>query len=443
MKDYKKISEEYLKQIEKKIELTETVKIYGKVTNITGILIEGVGPGVSIGTVCSIINQEKEEFKAEVVGFKGNKILLMPFTDTKGLTPNSLILAEKGLTKIRVGKKLLGRVIDGLGNPIDGKGPINYSDTISLYHEPINPMLRKPISEPLDVGIKAINGLLTLGKGQRIGILAGSGVGKSTLLGMIAKYTTADINVIGLIGERGREVKEFITKNLGEEGLKRSVVVAVTSDNSPLLRMRGAFVATSIAEYFRDLGYDVLLMMDSITRFAMAQREIGLAIGEPPTTKGYTPSVFSLLPKLLERAGNSDSKGSLTAIYTVLVEGDDMNEPIADATRAILDGHIILSRQLAAQNHYPCIDILNSKSRLMTDIVSDEHKELAGKIVSLYATYKEAEDLINIGAYSRGSNPKIDEAIEKIDKINEFLTQKIEEKFSMEETLEIMRNYFA
>ncbi len=440
--DYTEITKKILEQFEKKIESTDTIKIYGKVTNITGLLIEGVGPGVSIGTVCSIINQDGEQFKAEVVGFRGNKILLMPFQDTKGLTPNSLILAERGLTSIKVGEGLLGRVIDGLGNPIDGKGPINYTETISLYHEPINPMLRKPITESLDVGIKAINGLLTIGKGQRIGILAGSGVGKSTLLGMIARYTTADINVIGLIGERGREVKEFITKNLGEEGLKRSIVVAVTSDNSPLLRMRGAFVATSIAEYFRDKGFNVLLMMDSITRFAMAQREIGLSIGEPPTTKGYTPSVFAILPKLLERAGNSDSKGSLTAIYTVLVEGDDMNEPIADSTRAILDGHIILSRHLAAQNHYPCIDILNSKSRLMVDIVDDEHKALAGNIISLYATYKEAEDLINIGAYSKGSNPKIDEAIDKIDKINNFLKQGIEEKFTLEETLEEMRNIF-
>ncbi len=436
---YSEITPKILEKLRKKALSSDTIKVYGKVTNLTGILIEGIGPGVSIGTVCSIITKEGESFKAEVVGFNGNKILLMPFSDVKGLTPNSLILAEKGLTSIKVGKGLLGRVIDALGNPIDGKGEINFTDTISLYHEPINPMLRKPITEPLDVGIKAINGLLTIGKGQRIGILAGSGVGKSTLLGMMAKYTTADINVIGLIGERGREVKEFIEKNLGKEGLKRSVVVAVTSDNSPLLRMRGAFVATSIAEYFRDIGYDVLLMMDSVTRFAMAQREIGLAIGEPPTTKGYTPSVFSLLPKLLERAGNSDSDGSLTAIYTVLVEGDDMNEPIADATRAILDGHIILSRQLASLNHYPCIDILNSKSRLMNDIASSEHKEYAGKIISLYATYKEAEDLINIGAYSKGSNPKIDEAIEKIDKINNFLTQKVEEKYSLEETINLMK----
>ena len=433
--DYK----DYLENIKKKVESIDPIKVYGKVTNIAGILIEGIGPGVSIGTVCTIINQEGKEFKAEVVGFRGNKILLMPFTDVKGLTPNSLILAEKGLTQIRVGESLLGRVIDALGHPIDGKGEIKFTDTVSLYHEPINPMLRKPITEPLDVGIKAINGILTIGKGQRIGILAGSGVGKSTLLGMIARYTEADINVIGLIGERGREVKEFIVKNLGEEGLKKSIVVAVTSDNSPLLRMRGAFVATSIAEYFRDRGYDVLLMMDSITRFAMAQREIGLAVGEPPTTKGYTPSVFSLLPKLLERAGNSDSEGSLTAIYTVLVEGDDMNEPIADATRAILDGHIVLSRHLASLNHYPAIDILNSKSRLMDDIVTEEHKELAGKLISIYATYKEAEDLINIGAYSKGSNPKIDEAIAKIDKINNFLKQKVEEKFTLQETLEELK----
>ena len=430
---------DYLENIKKKVESIDPIKVYGKVTNITGILIEGIGPGVSIGTVCTIINQEGKEFKAEVVGFRGNKILLMPFADVKGFTPNSLIYAEKGLTKIKVGESLLGRVIDALGNPIDGKGEIKFTDTVSLYRDPINPMLRKPIKEPLDVGIKAINGILTIGKGQRIGILAGSGVGKSTLLGMIARYTEADINVIGLIGERGREVKEFIEKNLGEEGLKKSIVVAVTSDNSPLLRMRGAFVATSIAEYFRDKGYNVLLMMDSITRFAMAQREIGLAVGEPPTTKGYTPSVFSLLPKLLERAGNSNSEGSLTAIYTVLVEGDDMNEPIADATRAILDGHIVLSRQLASLNHYPAIDILNSKSRLMDDIVTEEHKELAGKLISIYATYKEAEDLINIGAYSKGSNPKIDEAIAKIDRINSFLKQKVEEKFTLQETLKELK----
>ncbi len=430
------------KKIDSILKNEDFIKIYGKVTEVTGTIIEGIGPGVSIGTVCSIINENDESVRAEVVGFRGNKVLLMPYTDIKGLTPNCKIYAEKGLTTIRVGNGLLGRVIDALGNPIDNKGEITATDSISIYHEPLNPLERRRIKEPLDVGIKSINGLLTIGKGQRIGILAGSGVGKSTLIGMMARYTKADVNVIGLIGERGREVKEFIEKDLGEEGLKRSVVVAVTSDNSPLLRMRGAFVATSIAEYFREQGKDVLLMMDSITRFAMAQREIGLAIGEPPTTKGYTPSVFATLPKLLERAGNSASEGSFTAIYTVLVEGDDMNEPIADATRAILDGHIILSRQLAALNHYPCIDILNSKSRVMNDVVSEEHKELAGKLISTYATYKEAEDLINIGAYNRGSNPKIDFAIDKIDLINTFLKQKIEEKFSYGETLEEMRKIF-
>ncbi len=426
---------EILHKIEKIIENEDLIKIYGKVTNVAGIVIEGIGPGVSIGSVCSIVNENNEVIQAEVVGFKGNRILLMPFTDIKGLTPNCLIYAAKGLSNIRVGNGMLGRVIDALGKPIDGKGDIPFEDSISLYHEPINPLQRRRIKEPLDVGIKSINGILTIGKGQRMGILAGSGVGKSTLIGMMARYTKADVNVIGLIGERGREVKEFIEKDLGEEGLRRSVVVAVTSDNSPLLRMRGAFVATSIAEYFREQGKHVLLMMDSITRFAMAQREIGLAIGEPPTTKGYTPSVFSTLPKLLERAGNSSSEGSLTAIYTVLVEGDDMNEPIADATRAILDGHIVLSRQLAAQNHYPCIDILNSKSRVMNDVVSNEHKELANKLVSVYAVYKESEDLINIGAYNRGSNEKIDFAISKIDGIIEFLKQKIEESFTIEETV--------
>ncbi len=430
------------KKIENILKNEDFIKIYGKVTEVTGTIIEGIGPGVSIGTVCSIINENNEAIKAEVVGFRGNKVLLMPYTDIKGLTPNCKIYAEKGLTTIRVGEGLLGRVIDALGNPIDNKGEISFTDSISIYHEPLNPLERRRIREPLDVGIKSINGLLTIGKGQRMGILAGSGVGKSTLIGMMARYTKADVNVIGLIGERGREVKEFIEKDLGEEGLKRSVVVAVTSDNSPLLRMRGAFVATSIAEYFREQGKDVLLMMDSITRFAMAQREIGLAIGEPPTTKGYTPSVFSTLPKLLERAGNSSSSGSFTAIYTVLVEGDDMNEPIADATRAILDGHIVLSRQLAALNHYPCIDILNSKSRVMNDVVTDEHKELAGKLISTYATYKEAEDLINIGAYNKGSNPKIDFSIEKIDLINNFLKQRIEEKFTFEETVEEMRKIF-
>ncbi len=430
-----------LDKIENILNEDDFLKIYGRVTNVTGIVIEGVGPGVSIGSVCAIINERDEAVYAEVVGFKGNKVLLMPFTDIKGLTPNCLIYASKGLTNIKVGEGLLGRVIDALGNPIDGKGDIVFEDSISLYHDPINPLERKRIKEPLDVGIKSINGLLTIGKGQRMGILAGSGVGKSTLIGMMARYTKADINVIALVGERGREVKEFLEKDLGEEGLARSVVVAVTSDNSPLLRMRGAFVATSIAEYFREQGKDVLLMMDSITRFAMAQREIGLAIGEPPTTKGYTPSVFSTLPKLLERAGNSSSEGSLTAIYTVLVEGDDMNEPIADATRAILDGHIVLSRQLAAQNHYPCIDILNSKSRVMNDVVTEEHKELSNKLISTYAIYKESEDLINIGAYSKGSNPKIDFAISKIDNINDFLKQRIEESFTLEETVEEMKKF--
>jgi flagellum-specific ATP synthase len=364
----------------------------------------------------------------------------MPFKDIKGLTPNCLIYASKGLTNIKVGDGLLGRVIDGLGSPLDGKGDIKYEKVVPLYNEPINPLLRKRIKEPLDVGIKAINGLLTIGKGQRIGILAGSGVGKSTLIGMMARYTKADVNVIGLVGERGREVKEFIEKDLGEEGLRRSVVVAVTSDNSPLLRMRGAFVATSIAEYFREQGKDVLLMMDSITRFAMAQREIGLAIGEPPATKGYTPSVFALLPKLLERAGNSGSNGSLTAIYTVLVEGDDMNEPVADSTRAILDGHIVLSRELAAQNHYPSIDVLNSKSRVMNDVVDEEHREFANKFISTYATYKSAEDLINIGAYKKGSNRDIDYAISKIEQIRSFLKQRVEESFSIEETIQVLRD---
>ena len=344
---------------------------------------------------------------------------------------------------VPVGRGLLGRIIDPLGRALDGKGPVVPEDYYPLYAEPVSPMERKEIEEPLDVGVRAINGLLTCGKGQRVGIMAGSGVGKSMLLGMIARHTEADVNVIALIGERGREVKEFVKRDLGEEGLERSVLVVATSDKSPLIRMRGAFVATAIAEYFRDQGREVILMMDSLTRFAMAQREIGLSIGEPPTTKGYTPSVFALLPKLLERAGTTPDRGSITGFYTVLVEGDDMNEPIADALRAILDGHIVLSRDLAAEGHYPAVDVLASLSRLMINVVDEEHMRYAQKLIDLLATYKRSEDLVNIGAYNRGSNPKLDYALEKMDRIRSYLRQDYRERVPLERSVQELKEIFA
>lgn len=405
------------------------IRVNGKVNRVVGLVIEGNGPDSSIGGLCDIYPKGNlPPIGAEVVGFRDSSILLMPLGDTRGIGPESLIVAKRERASIKVSDEILGRVIDGLGNPIDEKGMIHTGVDQPIYAIPINPLKRRRISEPLDLGIRAVNGILTCGRGQRLGILAGTGVGKSVLMGMIARNTKADVNVIALIGERGREVRDFIEKNLGEEGLKRSVIVAATSDQPPLIRMRGAFIATAIAEYFRGKGMDVILMMDSVTRFAMAQREVGLAIGEPPTTKGYTPSVFAILPKLLERAGTSSDKGSITGLYAVLVEGDDLSEPISDSTRAILDGHIVLSRNLAAHNHYPAIDILNSVSRVMIDIVSPEHLELSKKMREVIAIYKEAEDLINIGAYVKGSNPKIDYAIDMIDRINRYLIQGIDER---------------
>lgn len=419
----------------------ETVE--GKVEEVIGFLVKAHNPGLRIGSSCYIINSETgESVPAEAVGFKAGKILVMPLGDIRGVGPHSRVVAGSDKSFINVGSGLLGRTIDGMGNPIDGKGPITFTDKTALYAEPINPLHRRRIDSPLDVGIKAINGMLTCGKGQRIAILAGSGVGKSVLLGMMARNTTADVSVIGLIGERGREVKEFIEKDLGEEGLKRSVVVAATSDQSPLVRMHGAYLATSIAEYFREQGNDVLLTMDSLTRFAMAQREIGLAVGEPPTTKGYPPSVFALLPKLLERAGNSQSKGSLTGFYTVLVEGDDPNEPIGDAVRSIVDGHVVLDREIAAKGHFPAIDILRSKSRVMGDVTSPTHQQNAIKLLQTLSTYTEAEDLINIGAYVRGSNPKIDYALSKIDHVNEYLQQGIYESALMLECEAMLEQLF-
>lgn len=405
------------------------VRVNGKVSEIAGLMVEGHGPAASIGDVCGIVPVNSDTaLEAEVVGFKKGKVLLMPLQSIQGLGPGCKILSLGRKASIGVGNGLLGRVIDGLGNPIDNKGPIDFADEYPIYADPINPLNRGRILEPMDLGIRSLNALFTCGKGQRMGIFAGSGVGKSVLMGMIALNTRADVNVIGLIGERGREVREFLEKNLGEEGLKRSVVVVAASDMHPLVRMRAAYVATTVSEYFRDQGNDVLLMVDSLTRFAMAQREVGLSVGEPPTTKGYTPSVFSLLPKLLERSGIVEGVGSITGLYTILVEGDDFNEPISDAARSILDGHISLSRSLANKNHYPAIDVLQSISRVMIDVVSPEHKSKASELLNIVATYKKAEDLINIGAYVRGSNPDIDHAIDMIDKVNHFLKQNINER---------------
>lgn len=418
-------------------------KIYGRVNQVVGLVVEGKGPISSVGDSASIYPiEEGPPIDAEVVGFKEGKTLLMPLGDLRGIGIGSRIQSRKQSVNVAVGEQLLGRVIDGLGNPMDGLGPIFSNETVPVYRETINPMNKKRIKEPLDLGIRSMNGLLTCGKGQRIGIFAGSGVGKSVLLGMISRHTEAGVNVIGLIGERGREVREFIERDLGD-GLKKSIVIVATSDQPPLIRIRGAFLTIAIAEYFRDKGNDVLLLMDSLTRFSMAQREVGLAVGEPPTSKGYTPSVFSLLAKILERAGNGEEgTGSMTAIYTVLVEGDDLEDPIADSTRSILDGHVVLSRRLSDMRHYPPIDVLKSISRLMKDIVSTEQTEYAARIVEILSEYERAEDLINIGAYNPGSNKKIDFAISMIEKVRTFLTQKVDEKITIEDALNSMKILF-
>lgn len=422
----------------RKINEKRFIKFTGKITKVTGLTIESNGPIATIGELCNIYPHDKNEpVPAEVVGFKDDKILLMPLGDMEGIASGSKVVATGKSLRVNVGEELVGRVLDGLGNPIDDKGLIKTERTYPVSNFPPNPLERTLVKEPLSLGIKAIDGLLTCGKGQRIGIFAGSGVGKSTLMGMVARNSSADINVIGLIGERGREVREFLQKDLKEEGLKKSVVVVVTSDQPALIRVKGALVTTAIAEYFRDQGKDVLLLMDSVTRFAMAQREIGLAIGEPPVTRGFTPSVFALLPKLLERAGTS-SKGTITGLYTVLVDGDDLNEPITDAVRGILDGHIILSRKLANQNHYPAIDVLASVSRVMPNIVKEEHLKMANSIKNIMAVYRESEDLINIGAYKRGTNKKLDKAIDVKDLIDEFLTQETLATYPLEETISMM-----
>lgn len=425
----------------KAIETTELIKVVGKVVQLVGLVVEAQVQGVSVGEVCTIELEEGKTIQSEVVGFKENKVLLMPLGSISGIRPGSKIYATGNPIQVKVGNQLLGRVLDGLGNPMDRKGELEFDTKYAIDHDPPDPVMRPRITEVLPLGVKALDGLLTLGKGQRIGIFAGSGVGKSTLMGMLARNAKADVNVISLIGERGREVKDFIEESLGEEGLKKSVVVCATSDNPPLIRLKGAMVGTAIAEYFRDQGKDVLFMMDSVTRFAMAQREIGLATGEPPTTKGYTPSVFAMLPRLMERTGTSD-KGTITAIYTVLVEGGDADEPIADATRGILDGHIMLSRDLAAKNHYPCIEIGHSVSRLFSSINTKEHQASAAKLREVLAKYTEAEDLINIGAYVEGSNPKIDYAVKKIDAVNQFLRQGTFESFPFDKTVGILKTIF-
>lgn len=422
------------------IEKTEPIKNNGKVTQVIGLIIESHGPGANLGELCYVFpNSGAPKILAEVVGFKENKILLMPLGDLKGIGPGCEVVASGDSFRVGVGPKLLGRVVDGLGNPLDGKGPIEYIEEYPVNGSPLNPMERARITESLSLGVKAIDGMLTIGKGQRVGIFAGSGVGKSTLLGMVARNTSADVNVISLVGERGREVREFIEKDLGEEGLARSVVIVATSDQPALVRLKGALVATTVAEYFRDQGLDVMLMMDSVTRFAMSQREVGLAVGEPPATRGYTPSVFALLPKLLERSGTA-AKGTITGLYTVLVEGDDTNEPVADAVRGILDGHIVLSRDLAMQNHYPAIDILASVSRLMNDIANENHLQAAREARSILATHRDAKDLIDIGAYSTGSNPKVDYAISKIDYVLDYLKQSINERFPLEDAISILES---
>lgn len=419
-----------------KLEKIDTLKSIGRVTRSVGLIIESQGPTVSVGDLCYLPSTNGERTTMlEVVGFRDNNVLLMPLGQMPPVRVGDSIIAAGVSSQVSVGEDLLGRTIDALGRPLDDLGDIKANESYPLNRETTNPLSRSNIDEPLETGIRVIDGFLTVGAGQRIGIFGGSGVGKSTLLGMMANRSSADVNVIALIGERGREVREFIENELGEDGMKRSVLVVSTSDDSALVRIRAALAATSIAEYFKDQGSNVLLIMDSVTRFCMAQREIGLAAGEPPSSKGYTPSVFALLPRILERAGKFENGGSITAFYTILVEGDDMNEPIADAVRSILDGHIVLSRDLAARNHYPCIDVLNSASRLFSIVAQAEHRQQAGKLRELMAAYEKAEDLINIGAYQKGSNPSIDLAIERHEEINAFLKQGRDEPAHFEDSI--------
>ncbi len=414
----------------------DPVRVNGKVIQIIGLTVESEGPDASIGDVCSIYPMKGgKSVLAEVVGFRDNRVLLMPLGELHAIGPGCDVVATGSPLTVQVGSELLGKVLDGLGRPLDGTRLSVRMPHYSTHNAPGNPLSRPRVTMPLGVGVRAIDGLLTVGQGQRIGIFAGSGVGKSTLLGMIARNTSADVNVIALIGERGREVLEFVEKDLGPEGLARSVVIVATSDQPALIRMKGALIATTIAEYFRDRGMNVMLMMDSVTRYAMALREVGLAIGEPPATRGYTPSVFAALPKLLERAGTGPT-GSITAFYTVLVDGDDMNEPIADAVRGILDGHIVLHRNLANKGHFPAIDVLSSVSRVMKDIVSEDQQGAAEQLKKLLAVYRDSEDLINIGAYQRGSNAEIDKAIQYYDLIRNYTQQRTNEKVTLQEAQE-------
>ncbi len=423
-----------LQKLGKSIEKTSLIRNYGYITRVVGLIIESEGPQVSIGEMCLIENHTRK-VKAEVIGFDKNRVLLMPIGDMKGINPGARVVATGKKLTIRVGKELMGHVLNGLGEPLNKENIVlSEFKEVSVIKKPPEAMKRQRISETLSLGIRSIDGLLTCGRGQRIGIFSGSGVGKSTLMGMVARNTEADINVIGLVGERGREVRDFIERDLGKEGLERSIVVVATSDKPALVRFKAAQVTTAIAEYFRDQGKDVLLMMDSLTRVAMALREVGLAAGEPPATRGYPPSVFAELPKLLERTGAND-RGTITALYSVLVEGDDFNEPVSDTVRGILDGHIALSRDLASRNHYPAVDILDSVSRVMPDIINEEHQQAAGEIRKMVANYRDSEDLINIGAYEPGSNPEVDKAIAKIDKINKFLQQDTNEKADFKETI--------
>ena len=418
----------------------QPAQAYGKVTKVVGLVAEGRGIKAPLGSVCQLLPDDtgKQVINAEVVGFRDDVMLLMPYGEMRGIRPGSLIRNTSTPPVFPVGNRYLGHAVDAFGQSLDPKKSIFPARYNPLHADPPNPLTRPRITEPLDVGVRAINGLLTLGKGQRIGIMAGSGVGKSTLMGMFARYTSAEVNVIGLIGERGREVLDFIEKDLGPEGLAKSVLIVATSDQGPLVRMRAAYAATAMAEFFRDEGKDVLLMMDSVTRFAMAAREVGLAAGEPPTTRGYTPTVFSHLPRLLERAGRS-SKGSITGIYTVLVEGDDFNEPVADAVRSILDGHIVLTRELADQNHYPSIDVLKSVSRLAGDVAPAPVITAGRQVIRHLATFKRVEDMVNIGAYAQGSSSEIDQALAMIQPITAFLQQDIDDRSTLSQSFDALQ----
>jgi flagellum-specific ATP synthase len=420
----------------------QAFKLEGRIVKVAGIVAEANGPGLSVGSLCSIKNSNGQNIPAEVIGFNDQRVIVMPFGEMRGIEPGSRIVDISKKPAVEVGEAYLGRVVDGLGQPIDNLGSIRVQKEYPIYGDVQNPLKREIIREVIDVGVCSINALNTVGKGQRLAIMAGSGVGKSVLMGMIARHSSADVNIIALIGERGREVREFIERNLGQEGLKKSVVVVATSDSPALVRIRGTHLATTLAEYFKDKGLDVLLIMDSITRFAMSMREVGLAAGEPPSAKGYTPSVFIQIPKLLERAGTFEKSGSITGIYNVLVEGDDLNEPIADAVRSTVDGHIVLSRDLAHKGHYPAVDVLASISRVMNDIVDDQHLVKAAELIKTLAVYKEAEDLINIGAYVEGSDSQIDFAKDMITKINPFLQQDIDAKVTFKESVERLQALF-